>query len=124
MDLFDIAVARKLSSGGGGGGGSSDFSTAEVTIYGGGIVEESCPEIYLMCINEGNEFVAHINLEDSETTVSAVLYKGEQEDVFMFDRTGNIPTSSDITLTGDIDFYEKDGEELIIITGAGTITIS
>ena len=24
MDLFDIAVARKLSSGGGGGGGSSD----------------------------------------------------------------------------------------------------
>lgn len=30
-DLFDIAVARKLS-GGGGGGGSSDFSTAQVTI--------------------------------------------------------------------------------------------
>ena len=30
MDLFDIAVARKLSSGG--GGGSSDFSTATVTL--------------------------------------------------------------------------------------------
>ena len=29
MDLYDVAVARKLSSGG--GGGSSDFSTAEVT---------------------------------------------------------------------------------------------
>lgn len=29
-DLFDIALARKLS--GGGGGGSSDFSTAEVTL--------------------------------------------------------------------------------------------
>ena len=25
MDLYDVAVARKLSSGGGGGGGSSDF---------------------------------------------------------------------------------------------------
>lgn len=34
-DLFDIAIARKLSSGGG-GGGSSDFSTAEVTITGDG----------------------------------------------------------------------------------------
>ena len=32
MDLYDIAIARKLSGGGGGGGGSSDFSTAEVTI--------------------------------------------------------------------------------------------
>ena len=31
MDLYDIAVARKLSSGGG-GGGSSDFYTAEVTL--------------------------------------------------------------------------------------------
>ena len=31
-DLFDIALARKLSGGGGGGGGSSDFSTAEVTL--------------------------------------------------------------------------------------------
>lgn len=33
MDLFDIAVARKLSGGsGGGGGGDSDFSTAQVTV--------------------------------------------------------------------------------------------
>lgn len=32
MDLFDIAVARKLS--GGGGGGDSDFSTAQMTVTG------------------------------------------------------------------------------------------
>ena len=31
MNLYDIAIARKLS-GGGGGGGSSDFTKAEVTI--------------------------------------------------------------------------------------------
>lgn len=33
MDLFDIAIAKKLSGGGGGGGGGdSDFSTAQVTV--------------------------------------------------------------------------------------------
>ena len=36
MDLYDIAIARKLS-GGGGGGGSSDFSTATVTVVNGNI---------------------------------------------------------------------------------------
>ena len=34
MDLFDIAVARKLAGGGGGGGGDSDFSTATMTVVG------------------------------------------------------------------------------------------
>lgn len=31
MDLYDIAVARKLSGGSGGGGGSSDFEQITVT---------------------------------------------------------------------------------------------
>ena len=36
MDLYDIAIAKKLSggSGGGGGGGSSDFSTATISFDG------------------------------------------------------------------------------------------
>ena len=32
MDLYDIAIARKLAGGSGGGGGSSDFNKAEVTL--------------------------------------------------------------------------------------------
>lgn len=70
MDLFDIAVARKLS-GGGGGGGDSDFSTAEVTaimpvprpVAGFWIVED---ELYDSAVFIGT------------STHSAILYKGQQ----------------------------------------------
>lgn len=110
MDLFDIAVARKLSSGGGGGGGSSDFSTATMTISGfpsgisGGVFIGGFVEIEddtLMPI--GN------NIHYSNGTYVVVLYQG----------TGYVYCSDSITVSGDAEY---DGEEMITATGDFTIS--
>ena len=132
MDLYDIAVARKLS-GGGGGGGSSDFSTAQVTI-----------------INESESFSVNFysNYEDSQldmTIVTGLLeidshyvdeweFTNEEETVtcnfLIIDGfailIGDITMSENaVTVTGDIDkFINGDGLVEIHIRGNGNITIS
>ena len=127
MDLFDIAVARKLSSGG--GGGSSDFSTAEVTING-----KSGEYLYLLTdfdpISSENyvtglyELNGHYAYEayfsfDSDTTQTFNILKVDTAILI-----GGVSEYS--TCTGDcvIAFDEDRGSYLATITGDCTITIS
>ena len=115
MDLYDVAVARKLSSGG--GGGSSDFSTAEVTVTDQRI---SCtfalyvdlpPEIGL----PADGAITVVRSEPVEAGVANVpLYKGGALAIFTTN-AGTIITSGDITELGEGTYF---------ITGDCTITIS
>ena len=128
MDLFDIAVARKLSGGSGGGGGSSDFSTATVTVNNS---SGSVPfgQLYGAIVDSaelGYEFgsvVSSSELELSNTspiTATAVLYRGYAYLVIF------AVLASDITLSGSATkeiFGDNDGT-IITITGDCTITIS
>ena len=108
MDLYDIAVARKLSGGsGGGGGGSSDFSTAEVT------VTISNNQLYVPYVYDDENFTLLNAVIRESGTYNIALYKG-----IAF---GSLyDTSAEITVTGDIEADEGD----FYITGNGTITIS
>ena len=78
MDLFDIAVARKLS-GGGGGGGSSDFTTCTLTITGVDPIWAPIPSVFdpgpsfqTLVVSESQDWV----LEAGET-YQVPLYKGQ-----------------------------------------------
>lgn len=73
MDLFDIAVARKLSGGGGGGGGSSDFTTCTVTVTGVNPIWAAIPIVLWDSIiaSDSQAFM----LEAGET-YQVPLYKG------------------------------------------------
>ena len=103
MDLYDVAVARKLSSGGGGGGGSSDFSTALLTVTGSSEVEFICP------VTNGD--IADTRIYEAGT-YEVILYKGS---AYFYVYEGNIASVS-----GNI---EQSGKRYII-TGDCTITIS
>lgn len=113
MNLYDIAIARKLS-GGGGGGGSSDFSTAKITIASGltrWVMAFSLPII----VEELDDLIGNLEIskEEYSAPLSVVLYKGQC--------TGAVYTEDGtISVSGNATF---DGEE-IIITGDCTITIS
>lgn len=111
MDLFDIAVARKLSGGGGGGGGGdSDFSTATAVISNKYSVSCEIPA----CDENGDGCYAISNLMGDLDSASFTipLYKGKALVFF---------NSENITTTGDI---EDDGDGYYFITGDCTITIS
>ena len=114
MDLYDVAVARKLSSGVGGGGGSSDFSTAEVTIVGGqGLGSEVVlPIITEMAFGDYTGIVSTELFESGIQTV--VLYQGHAyaDGVYISSVSGNA------TLT------DEGKLKLLDITGDCTITIS
>ena len=113
MNLYDIAVARKLS---GGGGGSSDFSTAEVTV-----INESAIGVALGVINIQNDALDEVGIvatsgETSQGT--CVLYKGESNIGVLVTWDGT-PVENYV-VSGSI--IDNDG--LFTITGNGTITIS
>ena len=112
MDLYDVAVARKLSSGG--GGGSSDFSTAEVTFINNTYdpVQVSIPFIngnysYGQETDEGS-FVS-----SGTSTKSVIVYKNGAV-------VGVFGKGLDVQVSGSATYEEPD----IIITGDCTITIS
>lgn len=106
MDLYDIAIAKKLSgSGGGGGGGSSDFSTANIT------VTANEPLISLGAFIVNDEMVSLLEM-DTSGTIQAVLYKGECH--------ASYEGESTISVSGDITYNDFQ----FVITGDGTITIS
>ena len=113
MDLYDVAVARKLSSGGGGSGGSSDFSTATVTIVNnatGKTFDAIFPYIEddYMYSSTSDGWVAG----DKEV----VLYKGTCE-------FNIIPQGANLVSVAVSGNIEKDGG-FAIIHGAGTITLT
>ena len=111
MDLFDIAVAKKLSGGGGGGGGGdSDFSTAQVTISNSG----SFKPCAIPFINEGQEVcMAITDIMGGDISIFVIpLYKGKA--VIYIE-------SENISVTGAV---EDLGGGYLMVTGDGTITIS
>ena len=96
------------------GGGTSDFSTAEVKIVNntGSRQEFGCPVIG----SEGGTEALVIDSsvgKNTETTITAVLYKGKVE--LLLDSAG-----VSMTATGDITISNR----VAAITGDGTITIS
>ena len=109
MDLFDIAVAKKLSGSGGGGGGSSDFSTAEVTIT--NTAENSYIYLTYGAFVEDGELFMEYSVATGTSTATLVLYKGSQ--LILISADSITSTTGDIT--GDI----IDG---FTITGDCTIT--
>lgn len=113
MDLYDIAIARKLSGGGGGGGGGdSDFSTAQVTFNG-------VPAVNLYLANVSGQMpvdaaVPMVQLvEPTVNAITAVLYKGAAIMMTLGAMTAE--------LSGNIQHM---GGTIYLITGDCTITIS
>ena len=120
-DLFDIAVARKLSSGGG-GGGSSDFSTAEVTVIansGSGAVGLTGG---ISGFSEGFAFIKNGNPKmlvsvfgvpaGTSNTAQALLVEGYAE--------YELDMGMNVSVTGDCTYDDEEG--VFVITGDCTIT--
>lgn len=116
MDLYDIAIAKKLSSSSG-GGGSSDLSTAKVTfIFSGTKPDIDYPEtIY---IQPNLDVITYANvitpLGADSVTLDVVCWKNKCE-------VANITDDSYISSSGSCE-YDSD-DELIYVTGDCTITI-
>ena len=111
MDLYDIAIARKLSSGGGGGGESSDFSTATVTLN---TSHGSYSCLISRITDEGDRIGVKAKIVEiiDESSYIVPLYKGrmimEYEDFYDIDPevqptiTGNATMGEfGIEITGD-----------------------
>lgn len=131
-DLFDIAVARKLS--GGSGGGSSDFSTAQVTL------SANAEDTYIQISSVVLDIVSRIFVPpypisdplyyplgyDTDAslgeTLTVVLYQGAGYATFYAYHEETVSVSGSATIeqyiVEDIPMY------FIIITGDCTITIS
>ena len=128
MNLYDIAIARKLS-GNGGGGGSSDFSTAEVTI-----VNNSETAVYIntqfVYEDSGDKYWEQDGYDLSApatVTLDTILFQGVGY-MTMFVSGSDMETfydASKVSVTGDIEKVpDIDDAWWLEITGNGTITIS
>ena len=99
MDLYDVAIARKLS-GGGGGGGSSDFSTATMTV-------ESAYSATIATIQNfnGTDYIYPFSKMYSVGSYVVPLYKGHT--IMMTDAnvTGNITI-----ISADDGIYDINGD--------------
>lgn len=120
MDLFDIAVARKLSGGGGGGGGS-DFSTATVTMScnGGSGYEWNYSGFYLEDdrLTSGTSYRSLNIIQGHDINVYVPLFKGKAElpfDFFLNAGDGLPIISGSISM--DMERF------VMVVTGDGTIT--
>ena len=110
MDLYDIAVARKLSSGGGGGGGSSDFSTATLTFINNSDVGTLALPFLL-------------TVEDDQIPVGSNVYESGDYTIILYKGVCGITVinSYDYSVSGDAIDY---GDTNIDAKGDCTITIS
>ena len=116
MNIYDIAIARALSSGGG-GGGSSDFTTAEVTLSDSRI---NCSIAFCMDFPPeyglpipGTVMIIPSGFPSSDI-VKVPLYKGGAVAIFTTNN-GTISTSGDIMTMGN---------DMYLITGDCTVSIS
>lgn len=113
MNLYDIAIARKLL--GGGGGGSSDFTTAKLTLddY------ANIPLAVSMCADNFGLGIDTISpLISQSGTYDVVLYKGNALALNLGSMVGAETT---VTVSGNA---TNMGDGAILITGDCTITIS
>ena len=104
MDLYDIAIARKLS--GGGGGDSGGFSTANLTISGGDL------NAVVPCMADDGIEMA-MTFEGSEYEV--VLWNG----VLYFSCLDDEPPT--VSISGDITYDSETW--MFTITGDCTINV-
>ena len=109
MDLYDIAVARKLSGGSGGGGGSSDFTTATVTLN-----NPTGKQFYAPVLVLGGPFdyINPLGGNVPSDNYAIVLYKGNA--------LATVPNGS-VQISGAIESVGYNG---YCITGDCTLTIS
>ena len=113
MDLYDVAVARKLSSGG--GGGSSDFSTATITAEGSGLTVFTGATID----EDGLATSSFIRLViPLSPTGTVILYKGK---AFLELAEG---VSKPTIPAGENNIYYDNEIGMYVVTGDCTITIS
>lgn len=103
MDLFDIAVAKKMS--GGGGGGSSDFSTATVTFTNSAGAQFMLSQI----MPEGDG--SFPSTDGASGTLQAILYKGKAVGLIL---------GGTVTIEGSASYRAP----LLTVTGDCTITIA
>lgn len=125
MDLFELAVAKKLAGGGGGGGGSSDFTTATVTMTLGGNWDEYL-EFQMPSFYEIGEYeegypalaLAYMDaiLKNQTMSYPIVLYKGAAILFFM----ANIKNAS--TISGNC-YFPEGYSNMLIVTGDCSISI-
>lgn len=122
MDLYDIAIAKKLAGGsGGGGGGSSDFTIAEVTVINNS-ANISNAVIITGCVAVDDEnyptSVGQIQVDPdrSGTKYNYIMYKREATLLI----SAGVNTST-ITVTGD---YTTDGYGRYWVTGNCTVTLT
>lgn len=111
MDIFDIAVAKKLAGdgGGGGGGGSSDFSTAEVTFTN----NVGARFLISTAVDDEDDVASFPMIEGVHGIAQAILYKGTAFGLILDEGVN-------VTTTGAVEY--DDG--FLIITGDCAITIS
>ena len=120
MDLYDIAIARKLAGGSGGGGGSSDFSTAEVTIAN----SSGNPFVGFGCQFDDEYDIAFATIySEGNGVISLILYKGSSQIELHNSINKNV-----VALSGDVegltDVLQPNTYIGFIVTGDCTITIS
>ena len=111
MDLYDIAVARKLS-GGGGGGGSSDASTATITLVDPG----EMGYILLGPFYSESHETAKPKCFTDDGEVGVLLYKNSAQ----VDATNVLEEGGTISVSGNATLEDA----FVIITGDCTITVS
>lgn len=120
MNLFDIAVARKLS--GGGGGGDVSIAKCDVSITNNGSNDGSVHFYYPIIDDDALVIEKWVELTAGETTefeLDVIMYKGEA--ILYYDYTfefSSVKLEDDIETTGNASY--ADG--IITITGDCTIT--
>lgn len=127
MDLFDIAVARKLA-GGGGGGGSSDFSKAIVNVIGNDKTIDFLPntlesdDVIAVCVVDWGlttiEDDMHFNVDNTLAETFYILNNN-----YITAVSYDAPTQN-YSVTGNAEVLSYSGTNLVKIYGDCTITIS
>ena len=131
MNLYDIAVARKLSSGG--GGGSSDFYQATITFV-NNLETTSHLSVFLKDFTVNSDYYTGYYI-DSEAGVTSEISDdltatpGDSASIQVNVLNGKAISadyyeSETAVLSGDAEFVEVDGYTYIRITGDCTITIN
>ena len=110
MNLYDVAIARKLS--GGGGGGSSDASTAKITLVDPN--EMGCVLLGPFYSESHETAMPKCFTDDGE--VGVLLYKNlaQVDAVNVLEEGGSISVSGNATVE----------DAFVFITGDCTITVS
>lgn len=120
MDLYDIAIARKLADGsGGGGGGSSDFSTAEMTITATGY--PGCNNSTYVYLEDAGALIPLSTRMANGETVEILLIKGNATGVFY--TAAEITTYNGSITLGESEYEDDTYYTPFTITGDCSVTL-